>query len=199
MNTRHQPSESPQTAVWRQQLDTLQQQARVWWKERTQQERILLRAGAIVVAIALVWTLGLRPALNSIAQSHELLPRLHTNAAQVDALILEAQALQGRQSGKIDAAGLSQALRASLQRSGLEDSTTLNETRGSTGDSSQQWEITLLNANAERVMQWLAELPYLLQLQTQTVELARATIDGRDRPGHVSGRIVVHQPAKQAS
>lgn len=198
MNIRPQSPQSTQAAIWRQQLNTLKLQAAAWWNERTQQERTLLRAGSIVVAMALVWTLGLKPALDSIAQSRELLPRLHANAAQVDALVLEAQALQRMQSGKIDAASLSQALRTSLQRSGLEDSSTLNEIRVSGGDSSQQWEITLLDASAERVMQWLAGLPYLLQLQTQTVELARANIDGRDRPGRVSGRIVVHQPAKPA-
>jgi general secretion pathway protein M len=198
MNARRQPSESPHAAVWRQHFDTLTQQAAAWWDERTSQERILLRAGAIVIALALIWTLGLRPALHSIAQSRELLPRLYANAAQVDALILEAQALQGRQSGKIDAASLPEALRASLQRAGLEDSATLNETPASKGGPSSQWEIALANANAERTMQWLAGLPYLLQLQTQAVELERSNIDGRDRPGHVSGRIVVHLPAKAA-
>lgn len=199
MNTRRQTLESPQTAVWRQQLDALKLQAAAWWNERTSQERMLLRAGAIVVAVALVWSLGLRPALNSIAQSRELLPRLYANAAQVDALILEAQALQGRQSGKINTASLPEALRASLQRAGLEDSATLKEVPASKSGSSQQWEIALLNANAERTMQWLAGLPYLLQLQTQTVELQRTNIDGRDRPGHVSGRIVIHLPEKSAS
>lgn len=198
MNAPNHPPESSEAAVWRQQIDALRQQAVAWWGERTPQERMLLRVGAVVVVVVLVWAQGLQPALNTIAQSRELLPRLHADAAQVDALILEAQTLRRSQSGKIDAAGLSQALRDSLQRSGLKESATLSETRNSTGGSSRQWEIVLFNASAARVMEWLAGLPNLLQLQTLTVELARANVDGRDRPGHVSGRIVVHQPAQRA-
>lgn len=197
MNAPHQSPESLHVAVWRQQLDALRQQAVAWWGERTSQERILLRVATGVVVAALVWTQALQPALNTITQARELLPRLHADAAQVDALILDAQAWQRKQSGKIDAAGLSQALGNSLQRAGLEESATLSESRNSTGGSSRHWEIVLFNANAARVMEWLAGLPYLLQLQTLTVELARANVDGRDRPGHVSGRIVVRQPAQR--
>jgi general secretion pathway protein M len=164
--------------------------------ERTARERALLRIGAVVAIAALVWMHGLRPALNTIAQSRELLPRLHADAAQVDALILEAQSLQRRQSGTIDGNELSQALHASLRRAGLEEAVTLSETGPSSGSAPRQWEITLSNASAAPVLEWLASLPYLLQLRIQTVELARATVDGRDTPGHVSGRIAVHQPAK---
>jgi general secretion pathway protein M len=198
MNLRYQPLKSPQAAAWRRQLDALRQRAVAWWKERTSQERKLLCVGSAVIAAALVWTLGLRPALDTIAQSRGLLPRLHADAAQVDALILEAQALRHRQSGNIDAADLSGALRASLRRAGLEASSTLSETRNAANGSLRQWEIVLFNANAAQAMEWLAGLPYLLHLQIQTVDLARANIDGRDRPGHVSGRIVVHQPAQRA-
>ncbi len=192
--TRHIKPESRQTDIWHQQFDRLRGQASAWWKERTAQERMLLRTCAIVIIVALVWTQALRPALNTIEQSRELLPRLHTEAAQVDALILEAQTLQRSQAGKIDPATLPQSLRASLRRAGLEESATLSETSQPSNRSSRQWEITFANANAARVMEWLAGLPYLLRLQTQAVELARANIDGRDRPGHVSGRIVVQQP-----
>src|SRR3546814_12014539 len=66
------------------------------------------RSSDLVVA-ALVWLLGLKPALNTIEQSREQLPRLHADAAQVDALILEAQALQRGQTGKIDATDILQA------------------------------------------------------------------------------------------
>lgn len=192
------PAQSSQATVWRQQLDALKQQYVSWWKERTSQEQTLLRITAVLILVALIWTLGLQPALRTIAQSRELLPRLHAQAAQVDALILESQALQRRQSGKIEAADLSEALRIGLRRAGLEEaSATLNETRPAAGDKARHWEITLFNANAARVMEWLAGLPYLLQLETQAVDLARANVDGRDRPGHVSGRIVVRQPARQ--
>jgi len=194
---RRPPSLSP-SSVWRQQFETSRQQAVAWWNERTHQERRLLRVGGAVVAAALVWTLGMQPALRTIARAHEQLPRLHADAAQVDALILEAQALQHSQSGKIDTSDLAGALRATLQRAGLEDTAALTEVHGGADNGPRQWEIVLTNASATHVMQWLASLPYLLQLQTRTVELARANVNGRDRPGQVTGRIVVQQPAERA-
>lgn len=197
MNPRLPPQSTP-TAVWRQQLDALRQQAGAWWKERTPRERLLLQAGSALLIVFLVWAQGLRPALDTIAQSRELLPHLRAQAAQADALILEAQDLQRVKTGQLQPAELAQALRASLRRAGLEESSTLSETREAANDASPQWEIALVNANAGRAMQWLAGLPKQLRLQTESVDLVRANVDGRDRPGHVSGRIVVRQPAKQA-
>ena len=190
------PLFASRTAVWRQQRDTLRQQADAWWKERTAQERRLLKLGAAVIAAALVWTLGLQPALTTIAQSREQIPRLHADAARVDALILEAQGLQRSQTGAINAAELSGALSASLSRAGLDDGVRVNETVDVAGTALRQWEIDLFNANAERVMEWLADLPYLLQLRIYSVELVRANVDGRDRPGHVTGRVVVQLPSE---
>ncbi|SHG93171.1 type II secretion system protein GspM [Pollutimonas bauzanensis] len=185
-------------AAWRRQADMRKQQAQAWWKERQPRERLLLQAGAAMAALALAWLLALRPALDTIAKSRELLPRLRADAVQVDALIIEARALQSGQSGAIEPAGLSAALQGSLQRAGLGAAGALAAIAEPSGGPAQQWEITLQNANAARVMEWLAGLPYLLQLQTREVELARANIDGRDRPGNVSGRIVVQLPAKGA-
>jgi general secretion pathway protein M len=188
------PSPNQATAPWRQQFDLLKRAADTWWLQRTSQERRLLCLCAVVVVTALAWTLGLRPALNTIEQSRELLPRLRAQTAQVDTLILEARSLQRSQSGKIDPANLPQALRASLRRAGLEETATLSQTGQPSNNSPRQWEITMHNANATRLMEWLAGLPYLLQVQTQVVELKRASIDGRDRPGHVSGRVIVQLP-----
>jgi general secretion pathway protein M len=184
------------SALWRHQLIEIRRRGLAGWAERTSRERLLLSGSAIVVGLALVWSLGLQPALATIAQSREQLPRLHADAAQVEALIIEARALRHRQSGKLDAAGLAEALGASLQRAGLASSSTMTEMNVPRNDATRQWEVVLDNADAERVMEWLASLPHLLRLHAQAVELNRASIDGRDRPGYVTGRIVVGQPAE---
>lgn len=193
MNTQHKPLNSPGLPIWRQQLQALRQQAQAWWNERSTQERKLLRLGTIVVIAALVWVIGLRPALHTIEQTKEQLPRLRADAAKVDALILETQALQRGRTGKINTADLSQALQTTLQRAGLEASYTFSEITGTNTDSVRQWEITLDNARAALVMEWLASLPYLLQVQAQSIQLTRTNIDGRDRPGHINGQITVQQ------
>ncbi|MFA5490340.1 MAG: type II secretion system protein GspM [Candidimonas sp.] len=183
----------------RDQLNSFKRQAGAWWTQRSGRERLLLLACSAVIIVSLAWMLILRPALDTIAQSRELLPRLHAEAAQVQALIQETQALQRNQSGRIDPVELPRTLRASLRRAGLEASATLSETAGlAAGDgTTRQWEFTLHNANALQVMEWLSGLPHLAQLRTTMVELVRATVDGRDRPGHVSGRILVQQPERR--
>ncbi|NYT86007.1 type II secretion system protein GspM [Pollutimonas harenae] len=196
MNRYSYTSNTSQASAWRQQIDTLSQQIRSWWNTRSRQERKLLRLCSIVIVVALVWVLGLQPALKSIEQSRAQLPVLHADAAQVQAYILEAQALQRRHTGKINAADLTPALHTSLQRAGLQEALTINEIHDSGDISMQQWEITVFNASAARTMAWLAELPYLLRLHISTVELERANIQGRDRPGHVSGHILVQRAVK---
>ncbi len=183
----------------RDQLSLLKRQAGAWWNQRSGRERLLLLACSAVVIVSLAWTLMLRPAFDTIAQSRELLPRLHAEAAQVRALIQEAQALQRSQSSRIDPAELARTLRASLRRAGLEESATLSETADLTASDGtlRQWEITLYDANALQVMEWLSSLPHLAQLRTPMLELVRATGDGGDKPGDVSGRIVVQQPERQ--
>lgn len=182
-----------QSALWRQQLARLRKQAHAWWAERTSRERFLLSAGALAVGIALIWTIGLKPALRDIEQARERLPRLHADAAQVDALILETQALTHRRSGQLEAGTLTEALDASLRRAGLESTSALSEV-SSPEDSARQWEVILDNADAQRSMEWLSGLPYLLRLRIQSLDLRRASIEGRDRPGHVSGRVLIGQP-----
>jgi len=173
------------------------QQAHAWWRARTPRERMLLSVALAALAATLAWTLAIRPALHTIAQSREQLPRLHADAARVDALIAEARGLEQAESGRIDAASLAGALRASLQRAGLETSAVVSETHAAGDGSPRQWDIALLNADVARVMKWLAELPYLLHVQTRFVELARANIDGRDRPGSVTGHVRVSLPVER--
>lgn len=173
--------------------DALTAQAREWWKLRTARERNLLTVCAVVVAVALIWTVALKPAADDIRRLHEQLPRLRTEAAQVDALVLEAQALQRRQSGQVDAGAMTQAVRDDLRRAGLAATSTLAESTPQAGAPRTEWEIILNDAGAAQVMDWLAGISYRLRLELQTVELARSRIDGRDHPGHVSGRVILQQ------
>lgn len=186
----------PSDSAWKHQVSTLRHQANSWWVKHTPRERRLLGIVAIVIAVTLLWSIVLKPALDSIALSNERLPRLRADAARVDALILETQALQRRQSGHIDATELPQALRASLQRAGLETAE-VHDVADTTSPAAA-WEVSLHDASASRVMEWLAGVPQLLHLRIITVELTRSRIDGRDRPGQVSGSVRV-QMAKGAT
>lgn len=169
--------------------DAARQQWGAWWAARTPRERRLLNTGAVVIAVALLWVLGLRPALNSIAQSQQQLPRLHAEAAQLDALILEAESLQRRASGQIPTDAITPALQASLQHARLGHAAVLT-TRGP--DRQTAWEIHVERAPAADLMEWLSGLPQQFPLSIARLELARSRLDGLDQPGQVTGRIVVH-------
>ncbi|MCC2595589.1 type II secretion system protein M [Pusillimonas sp. MFBS29] len=181
--------------TWRRQIDTVGQQLNSWWRLRNQREQRLLQVGGIFLVAFLIWTIGLQPAVKSIRESSAQLPQRHADAAQVHAYILEARALQRRHAGTIDPAQLTEALQSSLLRAGLDDVATLT-TVDEDGETTRQWELSLFNASAVSVMEWLSEVPYLLRLQTPAITLERASVDGRDRPGHVSGRVLVSLPEK---
>lgn len=179
-----------------QQVQAARQQAGAWWKARTQREQRLLQIGAALLGLTLLWLVGLKPPLESIERSREQLPRLRAEAAEIDALILEANALQRQQTGRTGAADLPQALQMSLRRAGLEDAARFAGDTSTPNPAASVWEVSVHDANAARLMEWLAGLPHLLHLQVTTVELSRSRIDGRDRPGQVSGRITLQQPHK---
>ncbi len=184
------------TSAWRRQAATLRQSVHAWWKGRTPREHRLLSVGAVIVATALIWTVGLAPALNTIEQSRQLLPRLHADAAKVNALIVESQSLARSHTGRIKAGSMPDALRNSLARAGLAANAVVSDADADQHSTGWQWDIALSNADAVHVMEWLAGLPSLLQVQTQQVELARANVEGRDRPGQVTGLIRVRLPAE---
>lgn len=168
-----------------------------WWAMRTARERRLLRMGAIILGAAMVWVVGLKPAMDSIARSRERLPRLQADAMQVNALILEAQALQRRLPGRLEPAAIPGALRESLRRAGLEASARVNAAGapGSPGDTPGTWEIELHDAGADRVMQWLDGLPGQLNVRISSATLNRSRVEGQDRPGRVTGAISLQAAA----
>lgn len=179
------------STTWRSQLDTRRRQAAAWWAGRTPRERRLLSVGALLLAVTLFWTLGLKPAVDSITHSQQQLPRLHAEAAQIEALVQEARALQRRQTGQIEPAALPQALQTTLRRAGLEASAALASNDTSMDAWTAEWEVLISDASAAHLMEWLASLPSVLHVSVKTVELSRSQINGRDHPGQVSGRIVL--------
>lgn len=169
---------------------------RAWWSAKTPRERTLLGIAFTLLAVFVIWSFGVRPALDTIARSHDTLPRLRAEAIQIDAYILEARALERRRTGQIDPATLSDSLNEDLHRAGLGNHASSSATAiPSVG--SEGWEITLTDAPASAVFDWLAGLPYRLQLQVHSIDLHRSRIDGRDRPGHVSGHVVVLAPGER--
>lgn len=195
MRTWKSPTLSP---AWQARLDDTRQRARAFWLQRSLRERRLLVIAAVLFGIWLLWALGVRPALNTLADSRKALPALRADAAQVQALIIEAQVLQRGRAMVQDTESVQAALSASLQRAGLQQAEIERLPDEGAADVSARWQVRLEQASASRVVDWLASLAYLLQLETRQVDLARSQIDGRDRAGMLSGTVELALPTKEA-
>lgn len=77
-------------------IQELRARADAFWQVRTEQERKLLRIGGIVVGLGLFYGLLIDPALSGRAALHKSLPQLHQQAAEMQAMAREAQALQSQ-------------------------------------------------------------------------------------------------------
>lgn len=162
---------------------------RRWWAERPQRERRLLKLCAALLSAAVVWWLGMGPAIESISRSEEQLPRLRYEAAQLDALLIEAQTLNRRSAGKIPAADVPRALNTSLQRAGVPAKAMPASPEAVS--RLRVWEIRFDSVSAAQLMEWLGGLSSQLPLTVVSVDIARAREAGRDRPGQITGRILL--------
>lgn len=163
-----------------------------WWATLTARERRLLGLAAGTTLVALVWVFGLKPALETIEKQGQALPRLRSQAAEIDGLILQAKNLQRQRAGNIDASDIPVALRDSLTRSGLAPTdvrVTALVIEGA--KEAPKWEIVIDSARADVLMKWLSAIPALLTVHVESLDLQRGQQNGRDRPGEVNGRIVL--------
>lgn len=182
--------------AWQARLDDARQRARAFWLQRTLRERRLLTVAAVLLGIWLLWAIAVRPALSTVEDSRKTLPALRADAAQVQALIIEAQALQRGRAMVQDAEAVQAALGASLQRAGLSQASVERLSENAAGLAAR-WVVRIEEASATRVVDWLASLAFLLQLETRQVDLARSQVDGRERAGLLSGTVELALPAKE--
>lgn len=174
-------------------LEPLARRTRAVWQQRTSREQVLLRGGAVLLVIVLLWMLALRPALQTLEAAGQQLPVLQAQAARLEAVLLEAQALTRGRSGSIPAGGdTERALQTSLRAAGLETVSALSRLDGAAVGATH-WQVQFVNAPAGRIMEWMANLPFVAQMQTHRADLTRSNVNGRDRPGQLSGVVVLVQ------
>lgn len=183
------------THAWRMRIEPVSARARLAWQQRTRREQAGLRSAALLVLAALIWVLALSPALQTVEQARRTLPALQAQATQLNSVILEAQALSRGRSGVLSPQDTEDALTSTLRTAGLD--ATIQSARGETGQA--QWQVQFTNASASRIVEWMAGLPFVVQVQTHEVNLVRSNVDGRDRPGQLSGTVILTLAAQEAS
>lgn len=179
-------------------LEPVARKTRAAWQQKTAREQAFLRGGALLVVAVLLWVVALRPALQTVQTARQQLPVLQAQTARLGAVILEAEALARGRSGMIPAGDTEQALLSSLRAAGLDTVSILSRPDGVAAKATQ-WQVQFANAPAGRIMEWITNLPFVAQMQTHRVDLARSNINGRDRPGQLSGVIVLALPPQGKS
>ncbi len=125
----------------------LSEQLRARWKALNARERSLITGAVLVLALALVWWIGLAPALKVLAQAEVRQRNLDAQLQQMQMMAAEAQALQSRPKARYDDA--LRALEASVKQ-GLGAGAQL-------AISGERATITLKNVPASALSGWLAQ------------------------------------------
>lgn len=178
---------------WQARLHAWRQGLMAAWGRRTRREQVLLLVAGALLCCAGVWLLGVRPALTIIAQAQQQLPGLQARAAQLDTVILEAKALGRERQGVLSVPETTQALEASLVGSDFGVAAHLIVLDAAGGDVAR-WQLDVQDAAAGPLLRWVADLPVVARLRIVSMDLARSVVDGRDRPGRLSGQLILALP-----
>ncbi|MPT28462.1 MAG: type II secretion system protein M [Achromobacter sp.] len=167
--------------------------ARQRYQALAPRERRLVTGTGLLLALALVFTLLVEPALDTARTLREELPRLRGQAALVADLTTQAAALRKHAAAPATALPTAADLGASLARAGLPADRWTLEPPGQ-GDS-VTLAVTELPASA--LLRWLEDSTADWGLAVRQVALTRATnANGRPLPGLVNGRVTLALPAR---
>lgn len=175
---------TPALEAYRLRLQQLGEAAQRRWKALARREQRLLTLLASLVAVLLLWFVFVEPAWTRVTRERTQIPRLQAQAASLDALLREAQALQGRAQGALATGDVAEALNLSLSQATMGGGIELTRLAGG------NWRIDVSAVSADMLLQWLQETPAQVRLRADTVDLARALdAAGRAMPGRVTGHV----------
>lgn len=125
---------------------TMQLPWHAWWQQRAAREKTLLTWAAVLIVLALVWLLGIAPALRTLRGAATQQAVLQTQLQAMGHMQAEARALQSQPV--LSQTQAMAALSASVQQSfGSAADITVRA-----GDAS----VNLRNVSADALAQWLA-------------------------------------------
>lgn len=127
-------------------LATLRQQADAWWRGRSARERQALLLVALVLALLLVWSTLVRPALTSVRAAPAQLDQLDAELQQMQRVAAESAAL--RSTAPVSAAQAGLALKAASERLG---------DRGRLNLQGDRATLTLNGVGPDALRGWLTE------------------------------------------
>jgi general secretion pathway protein M len=159
----------------------LRERLAVYWLARTEKERRTLAIGGAVAAAALVYALFIGPALSGRAQLQKDLPQLRQQAAQLQAMALEAGELARQPAVQVSPMS-KESLTASL--------TALSITPQSVGMTGEFARIQLAGVSFANLVGWLDA-----QRRENRISVQEAAITAQTPAGQVDANLTLRQDA----
>lgn len=166
-------------SAWNESLHRYRAMAAQFWQARTEQERKFLAAGGAVLALALAYSVLLAPAMDGRARLRKELPELRQQAAELQALAMQASALKG-QTAAAPAPMTRDSLNASLATRGL--------TAQSVSITGEYARLQLNGVSFPGLVEWLAALR-----REGRVTVQEAAIVAQATPGMVDATLTLQQ------
>ncbi|ALX83782.1 general secretion pathway protein GspM [Achromobacter denitrificans] len=186
------------SAAWRAALTPLApaaDRARQRYQALAPRERRPINSAGVLLGLALVFTILVEPALDSVRKLREELPRLRGQAAAVADLTRQAAGLRNQAAAPAATLPAAADVGASLARAGLPADHWKLEAPGQ-GDSLT---LALTEVPASALLRWLENIAGDWGLTVGKADLTRAAnANGRPLPGLVNGSVTLVLPARQA-
>ncbi|AYD64215.1 general secretion pathway protein GspM [Achromobacter spanius] len=169
-------------------VDPTLTRARQRYQALAPRERRLVTVAGALVGVAVIFVTLIEPPLKTVRKLQAELPALRGQAATVADLTMQARALRQRSATPVAVAPTPAELSASLEGAALPAAMwSLGQP-----ESGKGVRLTLNQAPSSALLRWLDGAARDWGLQTQQVELTRATNpNGRPLPGLVNGHITL--------
>lgn len=142
-------------------------QLRGKWDALSAKDQRAVLVAAVVVIAALIWLLGMEPAMKARERLERELPALQTQAAEVSSLAAEAKRLKAQAATATATSASAEAVKATLTRANL----TANVSTGSDG----RMTVTGKAQPAAQVLAWVSEVARELRLAPVSLQMKRTT------------------------
>jgi general secretion pathway protein M len=169
--------------------NTLQNALAARWASLAQRERVLVGSAVALIFVALLWWIGIAPALAKIKQAREAAPQLDAQLQQMRVAASEATTLKAQRLLSYDES--LRSLENSIKTLGTGATLSVNDARAS---------ILLRGVSGAALAQWLAQVRANARLVPSELRLKQAAAGGAAvspaTPTAWDGTIVLSLPAR---
>jgi general secretion pathway protein M len=154
-----------------------------FWQQRSARERRVLGIGVVVLALALLWLLGVEPALDGRERWRKDLPQLRADAAEVQALSQQLASAPPRPANAAQALDKA-ALGASLNALGLKAQSLSFQDAGGV----QLVRLNFADASFSALTEWLQQ-----QQRASQLSVSEASVTARERLDRVDAQLTLRR------